>query len=220
MIDGGLRKNKYKNWHDQIITRAKQRLLNVYFERHHIKPKSFGGKDSKGNVVKLTYREHFLIHWLLVKINRGEKKRKMWSALHFMIAKGSKNRIINSWQYAIAQKANYEWQKNRKLSEQQIAHLRKLALGQRGKPKANPHLIGNQHAKNMRHSDKTKEIIREANLGRKHSEEHNKKKSAGIKLAWKRRKGFKQTEETKNKISALLFKMHASKRNVLCQMAT
>lgn len=44
---------------------------------HHIKPRSLGGIDDKENIVKLTAREHFVCHWLLVKMyDKGTEERK------------------------------------------------------------------------------------------------------------------------------------------------
>jgi hypothetical protein len=40
----------------------------VYYEFHHVIPKSLGGDDSQLNVIPLTSREHFLAHYLLCKI--------------------------------------------------------------------------------------------------------------------------------------------------------
>ena len=37
-------------------------------EQHHIIPRSCGGTDDKSNLVYLTCREHFIAHWLLVKV--------------------------------------------------------------------------------------------------------------------------------------------------------
>ncbi len=64
----------YKKIHDSIIGRAKSRLLVGYKERHHILPKSMGGDNSKGNLVDLTAKEHYIIHRLLIKIYPNERK--------------------------------------------------------------------------------------------------------------------------------------------------
>ena len=40
---------------------------NGYYERHHITPKAFGGLDTADNLVYVTARVHFLLHWLLYK---------------------------------------------------------------------------------------------------------------------------------------------------------
>ena len=39
-----------------------------YFEDHHIIPRSLDGSDDISNMALLTGREHFICHWLLVKI--------------------------------------------------------------------------------------------------------------------------------------------------------
>jgi hypothetical protein len=43
------------------MNRTKTRTEEVLGETHHIIPKSFGGTSDNMNVVKLTYREHFII---------------------------------------------------------------------------------------------------------------------------------------------------------------
>lgn len=55
-------------------------------ERHHIIPQSLGGSNDKNNLVYLSCREHFLCHWLLVKITEGEAYHKMVYALMGMRA--------------------------------------------------------------------------------------------------------------------------------------
>jgi hypothetical protein len=61
--------NKYTNTYYKIIERAKDRKLNGYGENHHIIPKCLGGSNNKSNIVRLTAREHFLVHLLLTKMN-------------------------------------------------------------------------------------------------------------------------------------------------------
>ena len=55
-------------------------------ERHHIIPQSLGGSNVKANLVYLSCREHFLCHWLLVKMTEGEFYHKMVYALMGMRA--------------------------------------------------------------------------------------------------------------------------------------
>lgn len=102
--------SKYQRWHDQIIARAQLRPPLVgYCERHHIKPKSFGGGNDPSNIVKLTYREHFLVHWLLTKITSGEDRRKMLCAIHAMCRNG----VRTGWQFETAKRAFSEVNKGR-----------------------------------------------------------------------------------------------------------
>lgn len=58
----------YQKIYDAIVERRKRESPLGYFEAHHIVPRSLGGSDSSDNLVKLTAREHFVCHLLLVKI--------------------------------------------------------------------------------------------------------------------------------------------------------
>jgi len=78
--------NKYNKWYNQIIDRAKGRVLKPPFERHHIKPRSLGGTDDRENIAFITPREHFICHWLLIKMTTGEDHYKMLNALRMMRA--------------------------------------------------------------------------------------------------------------------------------------
>ena len=76
--------NKYTNWYYTIINNAKNRkILNDDVEKHHIIPKSLGGNNSKNNLVNLSYREHFLCHWLLIKMTDGKNNMKMLFECNF-----------------------------------------------------------------------------------------------------------------------------------------
>jgi hypothetical protein len=44
----------YKKIYDNLISRAKNRQLNEYFEKHQIIPRCMSGDDSKDNLVELT----------------------------------------------------------------------------------------------------------------------------------------------------------------------
>ena len=75
----------YQRIHNAIIERAKHRTINElinssvdgYYETHHIIPRSEGGKNTPDNLVNLTAREHFLIHWLLHRIAPSIKSRSI-----------------------------------------------------------------------------------------------------------------------------------------------
>ena len=66
----------YKKVYYNIIERAKNRILEDYGEKHHIIPKCLGGINEKENIVKLTAREHFICHMLLVEIYPDNNKLK------------------------------------------------------------------------------------------------------------------------------------------------
>ena len=78
--------NKYSKLYHKIIFIAKQRVINGYTERNHIIPQSLGGSNDKNNLVDLTAREHFICHWLLIKMTEGEDRSKMLYALNGMKA--------------------------------------------------------------------------------------------------------------------------------------
>jgi hypothetical protein len=78
--------NKYQTWYQNITDRARDRNLDCYTEKHHIIPRSLGGTDYADNLVDLTAREHFICHWLLIKMNSGEDRAKMVYALRMMRA--------------------------------------------------------------------------------------------------------------------------------------
>ena len=63
-----LTESKYSKWYEALINKAKNRTIEGYVEKHHIIPRSFGGNDSKANLVSLTAREHYIAHALLWKM--------------------------------------------------------------------------------------------------------------------------------------------------------
>lgn len=64
----------YNKVYNQIIERAKSRILQGYTETHHIIPRCMGGDNSLENLIRLTAREHFLCHWLLSRLNPNNEK--------------------------------------------------------------------------------------------------------------------------------------------------
>lgn len=98
--------NKYHRWYIQIVERARTRTHSSGMERHHIVPKSLGGTNARSNIVSLTYREHFLSHWLLTKVTTGPALVTMHRALACMNC-SRHGRMLSSWQFAIARKARH-----------------------------------------------------------------------------------------------------------------
>ena len=76
----------YAKLYNRIIENRLNNPYNGYTEKHHIVPVSLGGSDSKDNLVRLTAREHFVCHWILVKMYRGNKNSyyKMLKAFNMM----------------------------------------------------------------------------------------------------------------------------------------
>lgn len=118
--------NKYKTWHDNIITKAKNRTLEGYKEIHHILPRCLGGKDRKANLVALTAKEHFIIHILLCKFTTGIAKRKMLyahKAMSYYIKEGRN--------YKIGSRIAEKLRKELKFSPEHIENLRKSHTGKK-----------------------------------------------------------------------------------------
>lgn len=103
--------NYEQNYYDYInyvksLNRQKLRPSNenyVYYEEHHIKPKSIYPelKDDPNNKVLLTAREHFLAHYLLCKIYKNNKTSfyKMLCAFQRMTKNTDGTHYINSRLY-------------------------------------------------------------------------------------------------------------------------
>lgn len=79
----------YIRIYNSIINRRKETPIEGYSERHHIVPRSLGGSNDKSNIVKLSAREHFICHWLLVKIHKNcnSSYHSMMKAFGMMRAK-------------------------------------------------------------------------------------------------------------------------------------
>ena len=95
--------NKYSKWYFLITSNASQRTLAEIknTEVHHIVPRSLGGNNSKQNLVRLTFREHYLCNLLLTKMVVGEGKYKMAWALMLL---SSKRKKTNSRQFEKARR--------------------------------------------------------------------------------------------------------------------
>lgn len=183
---------KYTTWYLNIIKNAKSqpRKKDKNHELHHIHPKSLGGLNTKDNLVFLTYREHFLCHWLLIKMfDEVVHQRQMHNAFHSMLRYSQyNNRTVPSWAFSrrklharlakLGTKASI--QTKEKISNSikkswENADDRKKKLSERshkqniGKPK----------------SKSTKEKISKSLTGVKHSPERNLKKSTRQKKIWK-----------------------------------
>lgn len=76
----------YNRIYEQLIVnaRTKEQTLKEnggYYEVHHIVPRSMGGDDGPNNLVALSYREHFIAHWLLYKIHKTPEMYWAWSMM-------------------------------------------------------------------------------------------------------------------------------------------
>lgn len=93
----------YQKIYTSIITKAQLRKTIEYGEKHHIVPKCMGGTNDHNNIVKLSYREHFLCHWLLCRIYPNN--HKLLAAFSKMLQSTKTNqRIVSSRQFEIVKR--------------------------------------------------------------------------------------------------------------------
>ena len=105
----------YLNVYNSIIEKSKYRIHDQYTEKHHIIPRCLGGND-KDNIAILTYREHFICHWLLCKIYSDNFKLKAAFAKMLEANKNNK-RIVSSYMFEAVKRnlkdMQYPWLKNK-----------------------------------------------------------------------------------------------------------
>lgn len=107
--------NKYTRWYFNIIYKSRDIKINGATERHHVFPKSIFLEyknlcDYKWNEAHLTFREHYICHWLLIKMTTGDDYFKMLYAFNFINAMSKKkyNTKITSRAYkVIKEKLSY-----------------------------------------------------------------------------------------------------------------
>lgn len=196
--------NKYTAWYENIIAKARQRVnQNDYFEKHHIIPKSLGGSNDSDNLVRLTAKEHFVCHLLLIRMTTGKNKVKMRYAAWMMV-------------------------KNNPYQDRKIITGRKFQMLREQMIKANKERPGPNLGKIM--SEETKKKLSKSLKGRKQptrTNEHKSKISESkknpsietrlkISIARKAQIGLqKRTEETKSKMSQ--WQKGVPKPKVKCQ---
>lgn len=139
----------YTKIYNSLVSNRKEMLRSkrdAVYERHHILPKSLGGTDDSENLVLLTPREHYIAHWLLVKIYAGPSKAKMAYAF-LQMARGSNSRGtgVSSRQFDRTKqelskytKGSFHpnWGKSKPMSEE---HKIKIGNSLRGVEKSDAH---------------------------------------------------------------------------------
>jgi hypothetical protein len=185
--------NKYSRMYYAIINQAKTRTKSQgYSEKHHIIPRSLGGTNDTENIVKLTGREHYICHRLLVKMTEGSAKGKMAFALNSMM-----NRYHSSMERYVPNSRVYEYLR-KELSD---AHKRlgrtaehKAAISRTHTGKNVSEITRKRMSKSIRaagpaggavkgsiRKTSTREAISTARMGIKFSEEHRKRLSEAAK---------------------------------------
>ena len=145
--------NKYYKWYCYFILQFQTRV-KIKGITHHIEPKSFYlkyAKDGwklenpniKSNIVIVTNREHFILHWLLTKCYDGLPKKKMCNAF-LRMCKGNKTSKYysyarNLWQKFTIGSNNHFYGKHHTIETNQI-----ISQKNKGKLAWNKGLQGNK----------------------------------------------------------------------------
>ena len=185
----------YIKIYNKLIIKAKsesrKKSDGVYYEAHHIQPKSFGGKgDGRNtihpNIVLLTPKEHYIAHLLLVAIypNSPAMHKALWNMCN---VKKDVRYIPSAKTYC---KIRTEYIKN--------------TIG------SNNHFFGKTHSDESKLKISIKVKGRQTFLGKNHSKES--------KLKMKESKmGKAISKETKNKISiSISGGNHYNAKKIIC----
>lgn len=122
----------YQKIYQNIIKKAKAREIIGYKEIHHILPRCMGGNDESYNLVKLTAKEHFICHLLLIKIYPDEYLLKF--ALNMMLKSNKSQKRIVSRSYNRYKIYNSEaLSKLHKGKPKSEEHKRKISESNKGK---------------------------------------------------------------------------------------
>lgn len=209
--------NKYYKCYSRIIVKAQSRPISkdVYYEKHHIVPKSMGGSNKTENLVLLTAREHFVCHWLLTKCV-SEDNNKMNYALWSMMNVENEHhqrykvtsRIYENLRTKLAIVFSNQHKGKPKSAEhkQKISETRKRLIAD-GTLKVNEnkdkYKLISEKRKGKPVSDETRKKISESSKGKVISEEHKQ-------LLSKLNTGKTWSEEKKNKLRETMKKQYAS----------
>jgi hypothetical protein len=185
----------YRKIYNLLCTNAKsknrKKVQEQYYEAHHIKPKSFGGKGdcrntNHPNIVLLTPKEHYIAHLLLTKIYPDSPA--MHTALWSMV--------------------NTKQNVRHKASSRSYDQLREAYINfTRGEQ--NP-FYGKQHSDDAKNKISLKAKGNKRWLGKKHTEESKLKMHAF-------RLGQTMSDKTKLKISKTISGgNHYNAKKIMC----
>ena len=122
--------NKYKKWHDNIIINAQSRIIKGYSEKHHILPRSLGGLNNKDNIVKLTAKEHFIIHMLLCKFTKGLARRSMlyaFKGMSYLRTNGRKYKINSKIAQKLRSELKFSDEHKKKMSQKKLGTKKSIS---------------------------------------------------------------------------------------------
>ena len=149
----------YEKHYKELVRKAKYRELDFNsfnYEKHHIIPKSCGGKNIKSNLVFFTLREHFIAHRLLEKFTaikygvNSKQHRYMAQAIWLM---------MHNKKYPEIKLTSRSYSKVRKVYIKSITGSNNRQFGKCGIQ---------SKAFGKKQSEKSKQKNRNSHLGRKH----------------------------------------------------
>ncbi len=205
-------KNKYSKFYFDIITKAqldnRQKGSGIYYELHHILPSCLFPKfknlsQNKWNGVLLTFREHFICHWLLTKMVENRiSQAKLSSAFGKLSSiSNTQERKLTSKQYEILKGHSSIWAKltlvEKYGEEKAIIIKNKMSETRRGK-KQPQSFIDKIRAFmiNFNHSENTKSLI-----SKKAKERFKDKEYYDKWFELNKNRNLEHTEEAKLKFS-------------------
>lgn len=180
-----------------VVRGLDKKILDGYFEKHHIIPKCLGGSDKNSNFVLFTPREHVIAHRLLWKAN-PDNYSLMWAYTRTV---NSHKGILNSREVESAKIAKAKVMSERVVSQetrdkisatlmgsvipQEVIEKRRLKqIGQKRTQETKDKLSQKRRElidSGWTHSEESRKKIGDAARGKKISEEHKRKISESTK---------------------------------------
>ena len=129
----------YLKVYNAIIEKRKINPPKENFEKHHIYPRSLFPElvKDQNNLVKLTYREHYVAHHLLYRYYKsiGDKNAtSKMACAWFMVSYRENGLKVLSYQYEKAKLAMANSKKGKIISEET---KQKMSAAHKGKPSGN-----------------------------------------------------------------------------------
>jgi len=216
----------YQNTYNNIINKARSRILTCYKERHHVIPICMNGSNDKVNLVYLTGCEHFICHELLAEIYPTNNKLKyaIWAMMNLATPyqqrykvtartyerlKIDYSKILSETHLGLKHTEEYKKQRSEAMKGANNPNYGKPDTALRlktSKPK--------KSLKGRKCSRETIEKIRIASTGRFHTEEQ-KQREAKLGDKNPNKKGHKHSEQAKQNMSESKRKSWQRKKQVV-----
>jgi hypothetical protein len=183
----------YQKIYYKLVLKAKNRQeVAGYFETHHIIPRCLQGTDDSNNLVKLTAKEHFLAHLLLVEIYPTNQKLRyaLWMMASMKTGNQQRYKVSARTYQRIKESLNKKTDEHKKKISESLKKAYAEGSRKTNKGKKMPATVGKKISE-------AKKGMVGTNLGKPMSEEQKKKIAETL-------KGHSVSEETRKKISAAL----------------